>query len=87
MLNRDLTTRSTSLLKRTYDLLFENVQWCSGELQNQCPVCRTVVPNHSPSCELDKLQREIKEILRIQFIKVDDTIHNVKIEKEDEEDG
>ena len=87
MLNRDRSIRSTDLLKRSYEMMFEGLQWCWGEFNNQCPVCRVVVPNHAPSCELDQLQTEIKDFLRIQFIKVDDTIYSVRIEKEEEDGG
>ena len=86
VLNRVLTKQQTDLLQQTYDLLFGNLQWCAGEWGNQCPICRVVVPNHSPSCELDKLQKDISKVLRAQGIMVDDTIHSVRIER-GEDDG
>jgi len=87
MLNRVIAQQQTELLKRSFEMLFESHQWCWGKFQNQCPECRMVVPEHLDDCKLAQLQTDIKEVLRVQGIRVDDTLHCVRIEKDGGQDG
>jgi len=75
--------RTTPLLKRCFEMLFENLQWCSGEFHNMCPMCHRLVPGHTPNCDLATLQNDIKDVLSTMKIKVDDSIHSVVIIKKE----